>query len=148
MLQSIRLSRSLRFGAALLALTVAAGCRGITDNDDEPDIAAVRLTIGGAQTVTINRETGAQSGAVTLPVGTTTIAAVALNASGQVEPLVTAADFELRIAPVTTNVTFVRTGPFAGTLTRTASGAATVRVSLYHTGEGHEDFGPHNLTFN
>lgn len=149
MLKSLRLSHRLRFGAVLLALTATAGCRGITDDDDdEVPIAAVRFTIGGTQTVTINQETGAQSGSVTLPGGITTISAVALNSAGQVETLVTAADFELRVTPVTANVRFDRTGPFAGTLTRTAAGAATVQVSFYHLSEGHPEFGPHNLTLN
>jgi hypothetical protein len=149
MLNSLRLSQSLRFGAVLLALAAIAGCRGITDDDDnEVPIAAVRLTIG-TQTVTINQETGAQSNAVTLAANApTAITAVALRADGQVETLVTAADFELRVTPVTNNVTFTRTGPFSGTITRTAAGAATVQVSFWHLAEGHPEFGPHNLTFN
>ncbi len=148
MLKSLRLSQSLRFGAVLLAVAATAGCRGITDDDDnEVPIAAVRFTIGGTQTVTL-ADNGTQSGTVTIPVGATTITAVALRADGQVETLVTAADFELRVTPVTNNVTFTRTGPFAGTITRTAAGAATVQVSMYHLAEGHPEFGPLNLTFN
>jgi hypothetical protein len=142
MLSSLRLRRSLRFAAVLLAIAATTACeRNPIEFDDEPDIAAVRLSVGN-QVVTIN-ESGVQTPAsVTVPMGTTAISAQFLRSDGQVETRVTSDVFRLEIVPSSApGVTFTRTGPFAGTLNATTAGTKTVEVQAFHIEEGHEDFG-------
>ena len=64
-----------------------------------------------------------------------------VRANGEVETLVSAAEFELRLEGLNTAIaTFTRTGAFTGTLTGVAVGTDAVTVELFHTGEGHADF--------
>jgi hypothetical protein len=71
----------------------------------------------------------------------TPVAATFLRANGDVEPLVTAAEFELQFNDLNTNiVTFTRTGAFTGTLTGVAAGTDVVTVVLYHKEAMHEEY--------
>lgn len=139
--------RSVRHVAfALFAATALVAC-----NDDpaapdpEPQVASVRLTVG-ANSVTI---TTTSSPTLTVASGTNTVAAEWLRADGSVESIVTDAEFELRIAQVSgTSFTWTATGARSGTLVMTglpSGGSTAARVSLFHKGEQHDDFGP--LTF-
>ena len=136
-----RIARHLRFGAVLLALGTTAACDDPIDVDDEPEVTTIRVTATrpGGQTETISVTANSQSPAtVNLPSGTT-ITAAFLRADGSVETLVNANDFELRVAPVTSGVTFTRTGPFAGTLNASTAGTKTVNLELFHLEEGHPE---------
>src|SRR5688572_20413473 len=131
--------------AALLLVLVFGGC---SDDPVEPDpadaIVAMRLTIG-AQTITINQAGTVTGGPVTVNAATTAVSAVFLDMGGQTITLPTA-EFEFRAVPDNSaRLTFVRTGAFSGTLTRNATGAASLSVSLFHLGSGHDDFGPFSV---
>jgi hypothetical protein len=130
-------------GFALLAVmtTTAAACdNDPTGEDDEPEIADVRVTIGN-QTVTIN-EAGAQSGTLTVPRGQSNVTVAFLRDNGQPETLVTAAEFELRLVPRTgtTGITFTANGVTGGTINTTSAGQKSLDLQLYHREEDHTDF--------
>lgn len=139
---------SYRSFIAVAALAGAAGlsaCDNKVTGPDEPEVAAMRLTIAGQQTVTV-RSSGT-SGTVQLVQGqAATITAVFLDASDQVIEEIQAAEFRLDVTP-SAGITFARTGAFAGTLTA-ASGTTTgsLQVSLFHIPANHTEFGP--LTVN
>lgn len=143
-----RFTRSLRFGAMLFALAGSAACDDVIDVDDEPDVRTFRVTAvtPGAQTHTIDVTANSQTPAsVTLPSGTA-ITVQFLGSAGTVETLVNPLDFELRVVPVTGDVTYTPTAPFAGILTSTTPGAKTVTLELHHLGEDHRERG-FNLNF-
>jgi hypothetical protein len=129
--------------AAVAALTVvAAGCGGDDHDDDEPEFATMRITIGG--TVVDFAGTCTPSVAqVTIPAAGAQVSASFLRADNSPDPVVTADKFELRVGPASR---FTRTGAFTGTLSGGAAGAAQVTFSLFHKVEQHEDFGPCSLT--
>ena len=136
-----RFARHLRFGAVLLSLGATTACDDPIDVDDEPEVTTIRVTAvkPGGQTEMISVTANSQNPTtVNLPSGTT-ITAAFLRADGSVEPLVNATGFELRVTPITSGVTFTRTGPFAGTLNASTAGSKTVNLELYHLGEGHEE---------
>ena len=137
----IRRTRLL-FTPLLVALSALAGCQNDpVEPDEEPEIEIARLTIG-AQTVNLIGGSGAS---VTIPMGSTVVSAVFLDADGATLSLPTD-EFELRMeSQNTARVTFARTGPFSGTLTGISAGAAVVKVAAYHLVEQHEDFGPSDL---
>ncbi len=121
------------------------------DDHDEPEVASVRLTIGG-QVITISDNgTVSPSGTIVLPVAASTITAEFLDDAGAPIDELSPAEFQLNVtvAP-TAAATFARstTNPFAGTLTPAAAAEnVTVRFSLFHLEEQHEDFGPFPVTF-
>jgi hypothetical protein len=149
MLATITLRHTRQLTVALIAAFAMAAC---SDDDpteppeEEPEVAAVRLTVG-ANNVTVSTTS---SPTLDVASGANTVTAQWLKADGSVETIVTDAEFELRIAPATgTNPTFVTSGAFGGTLTVSGlSGGQTaaVRVSLFHKEEQHDDFGPLNFT--
>ncbi|HXV85510.1 MAG TPA: hypothetical protein VD793_02370 [Gemmatimonadales bacterium] len=129
--------------AAPLALGVALLGGSCPDEvEQEPEVAAVRLTVG-TQTVEVS-----DNGTVTPAAGitinaTTNLSATFLRADGSTETLVTDAEFELRVTSQSTGVvTFTRTGPFAGTLNKLSTGPTQLSVELFHLVEQHPDFGP------
>lgn len=140
--------------AVLLAtslLTLSACKDDAVSPDDEPEVASMRLVIGG-QTITIS-DAGVVSPAtpLVLPLGGTTITAAFLKANGEPNDNVTTADFQLNVTIGSgIPVTFTRstTNAFAGTLNVTgiASGVQ-LRFALFHIEEQHEDFGPFPVTF-
>jgi hypothetical protein len=129
--------------ALSLGLMLAA-CTG-AEPEAEPAVATMRLTVG-TQTIDV-----ADNGAVTPAAGitisaNTNLTATFLKADGSAETLVTADEFELRVTPANAAlVTFTRSGAFAGTLNRLASGSTQLSVELFHLIEQHEDLGPFNV---
>lgn len=125
-----------------LSLTLLAACGDSNPVDVDPadSVASVRLTLTNtmATVVTIAEGGAVTGGPVVLPAGATTVAVSFLNAEGQ---LVGGLDeFELRLVPANAAlVSFTRTGPFTGRLTRLAAGTTTLDVQLYHVLEGHAD---------
>lgn len=145
--------RSLRRLAAfaLPVLLVASACDESTSPEhDEPEVESMRLVIG-SQTVTVT-PAGVTGGPIVLAVGANTITATFLNAEGEPDDHVSAAEFQLNVevlggAPIT----FQRstTNPFAGTLTASATvQGAQLRFALFHIEEQHEDFGPFTVPVN
>ncbi len=136
-------------GAAALSLGVALGA--CEDDpvvvEEEPEVATMRLTIG-AQTVDVS-DAGVVTGGPIAISANTTVSVQWLKADGSVEDVITAAEFQLN---VTSNnsalVTFTRTSAFVGTLVRVAPGNTVLNFSLFHPGEGHEDFGPFPVSIN
>jgi hypothetical protein len=146
-------SLSLRRLAAPLAmaalLTTAACSDDPTEPEDEPEVQTMTLTVG-ANSITFDKTTGAASGVLTVPAGTSTVAAVYKKADGTVESLVTSTEFDLRITPTTpANLSFTPNGAFSGTLVTSglaSNATTTARAALFHKAEQHEDFGPYNFT--
>ena len=142
---------STRLAIAILATAAFTAC---SDDDpvepeDEPEVQTLTLTVG-ASTITIDKTTGAASGQLTVPAGTSTVTAVWKKADGSVESLITSAEFDLRIVPTNSaNLSWTPTGAFGGTLVTTGltSGqTTTAQASLFHKEEGHSDFGPYTIT--
>lgn len=131
-----------RFGVVLvLALaSTACGDDDPAEPDDEPEFATMRLVVG-AQIVNITRDNCSVSGGpINLVVNTSTaVAATFLLANGSADPVVTSAGYELRVSPNNANVTFARTGPFAGTLRGTATGSTAATFELYSVEHGHSE---------
>ncbi|MBC7896717.1 MAG: hypothetical protein H7066_14970 [Cytophagaceae bacterium] len=141
-----------RLAAPLLltaTLAVTACSDDPTEPEAEPEVQTVTITVG-ANSITVDKTTGAASGSLTVPAGTSTVAAVWKKANGSVESLVTSAEFDLRITPTTpANLAFTPTGAFGGTLVTTglaSNQTTTARVALFHKAEQHEDFGPYTVT--
>lgn len=120
-----------------------------TEPEDEPEVQSLTLTVG-ASSITIDKTTGAASGNLVVPSGTSTVTAQWKRADGSNEALISSDDYELRIVPTNAaNLTWTPAGAFGGTLVVTglASNATTsARVSLLHKKEQHEDFGPYTFT--
>jgi hypothetical protein len=144
--------------ALVSALTLSA-CEDVSDpEEEEPDIATMRIVVGSggsAQTVNVAR-TGctATGGPITLAQNVTTPVTISfLNAAGQ--PDANASDATIfRVAGATSGtttaaepaptpgtITWARTGNFAGTLRGTAvTTSGSVTFSAFHIEEGHPDF--------
>jgi hypothetical protein len=148
-------TRSLRRSLSTLALIASPALFVACDDDDpvepdpEPTFNRVEFTMtGGGQTrVDTITTTGVQTGNRNFPAGTTSVAITGtrfLRADGTVDPIVSAADFELRggTAGTSTGVTFALTTgqSFQGTISGLTNGARTIRMVLWHKGDNHEDF--------
>lgn len=130
-------------GIALAGLTLALPACNSTNPvvEEEPEVATMRLTIG-AQTVDVD-DAGVVTGGPIAISANTAVSVQWLKADGSAEDIITAADFQLNVTSDNASfVTFTRTSAFAGTLVRVGAGSTVLRFSLFHTGEGHEDFGP------
>jgi hypothetical protein len=137
---SIRIRR-LVVPALVLTLGAVACEDEATPPEEEPEVATMRLTVGGA-TVNVEEDGSVTGGPITIS-GNTTISAAWLKADGTAESLVNGTEFELTVEIADESfVTFSRTGPFAGTLNRVAAGTTTATFALLHIEEQHEDFGP------
>ena len=123
------------------ALVTTACKDDTTEPDDEPEVATMRLVVG-TQTVNVNASNGTVTGGpIVLALNTSVPVAVTfLRADGSTEPLVTATTFRMDATPANANVTFTRTGPFAGTLRGTSAGASTIKFALFHLAERHNEF--------
>lgn len=127
----------------MLGLTVAScGSDPMAEEEDEPEVATMRLTVG-SQSIDVADDGTVTGGPISIPVGSTTVSAQFLLANGQPEPLVTADVFQLNVDSDDASVaSFSRGGAFNGTLVGAAAGNTILRFSLFHIEEGHEDFGP------
>jgi hypothetical protein len=132
------------------ALVIAAGAIACADTvepepEEEPEVATMRLTVGGA-TIDVEEDGTVTGGPITIS-ATTTISAAWLRADGTADPSVDAAEFELLVEIDDESIlTFTRTSAFAGTLTKVAAGATTADFALFHLEEMHEDFGPFTVS--
>ncbi len=142
-------------GAALVLAALAAGACGDDDitEEDEPQIQAVQLSVtpaAGQPVLYTIRPSGANP-TVQLRVGTSTVAAVALDANNQ--PIVLDEPFELRLVSTVTGPDAAAQTPLTGSVTFNPSGGltnATVAatsvtsvqgwVRLVHLEEDHSDF--------
>ena len=129
----------------LAILPVLAACNDDPAEPGEELPAAMRLTVG-SQIVTVDDAGNVTGGPITIPVGTTSITAVFLDADLQPADFVSATEFELRVTPASTAiVTFARASAFAGSLTGVSTGSTTIEFALFHLEEQHDDFGPFNV---
>jgi hypothetical protein len=134
-----------------LLLLAAGACSDSNEpeEENEPEIQTMTLTVG-TSSITIDKTTGAPSGQLVVPAGTSTLTAAYRRADGTNETLVTTEENQLRMTPTTpANLTFTSSGAFGGTLVTTglASGqTTTASVALFHIEENHEDFGPYTIT--
>ena len=131
---------------AVTLLTAMGGAACSADEEAEPDVASLRLTVGN-QTINVSDNGTVTGGPITLTAGgNATVTAAFLNAAGTQDPIAHGADFQLNATPASTaTVTFARTGAFTGTLNGVAAGTTTLEVSLFHTVEMHADFGPFDV---
>lgn len=133
-----------RMGVAAALLVVAlAACDNDEGPSDEPQFTTMRLTVG-AQVVNITRANCARDPNVAIQIpaaATTTVTAQYLLANGTADPLVTNADFELRVTSFANTglATFATTGAHGGVFTRLAAGTTTATIALFHLGEGHAE---------
>lgn len=136
-----RLVRSGMSYAAMMATAFVVAC-GSDEEEGEPEVETMRLVFG-ATTVNVNAACQATPATVTIPTGGATVTASFLRADGSPEPLVTDAEFELRVEPA---ARFTRSSAFAGNITGGAAGSAQLSFELFHKVEQHEDFGPCSVT--
>lgn len=138
-------SRLAAFALLVPALVLGACDDSPTDEDDEPEIATLALTLGG-QLVTINEGGGVTSGQLRIAIGSTPVSVQALTATGAVINL--GNEFQLDVIPdASGRITFTRTGDYTGTLTANSAGTAVVKIGLLHKDDDHYDFGLHSHTF-
>jgi len=126
-----------------LAVVATAGLLACDDIDDPPldesKVATIRLTVG-TQTITIAEDCVISGGPIRIGAGTTPIAASFLLAGGEPDPIVTGTNFQLRFTLANAGLaSFTRTGPFTGTLTRSAAGNTTATVALFHFEDDDDD---------
>jgi hypothetical protein len=138
--------------ALLAATAVACSDDELVSPEQEPQVATMRLTVNttaGTSTVNVS-ENGTVTGGPLLIANNGTLTAQFLRADGTPDPLAAGFEFELRVTPATpANLTFTRTGQFGGTLTVTglaSNATTTAQFALFHTEEGHADFGPFPVT--
>jgi hypothetical protein len=140
---NIRRHRSTTFAALVLTAIAFSACDDDpVEVEEEPEIAALRLTVG-TQVVTVDAEFGTVTGGpILISVGNANISAVPIDENGEVMADVTAAEFRFDVVSDDTGVvTFSRTSGFAGTLNGVAAGQTSIDVSLFHLEEMHNDFG-------
>lgn len=131
---------------AMLALSLATGACGddpmVMDEEEEPEVAIMRLTVG-TQTIDVGETGTVTGGPIAIPVGSTAVSVVWLKADGTPEDIVDDVEFQLNVDSNNTSVvTFSRTDAFSGSLVGVGAGSTTLDFSLFHKLEMHEDFGP------
>ena len=137
--------RAVRTAALLSTLALAATACDDDDitGEDEPEIESVRLVVtpaGGTATTYTVTANGATPSPVQLRVGTSTIVATPLDASGRT--IDEASEFELRMSGLPAGVTFTQSGTLSATIAATAATTtnATVSAIMWHRSEGHDDY--------
>jgi hypothetical protein len=132
------------------AVSFASACNDDdpVEPEDEPEVQTMTLT-AGANSITIDKTTGAASGALTIPSGATTITATFKKPDGTAETRVTGTEFDVRIVPASgTAFTWTPNTNLGGTLVTsgvTSGQTINATVDLFHRAEGHADFGPYNF---
>jgi hypothetical protein len=134
----------------LAAVSLLAACGDSpTDegHDQVEDIERWRVTIGGTVAL-LDGDNGAFiSGTNPLVInGQQQFQIEFLDGDGNSMNSALQGEFEVRVAPANgTLVTFARTGPFAGLVTRMGSGPTTLGLTLFHLEEDHAEEGPFSL---
>lgn len=139
--------------AAASAVLAVGGCNTSEQGATEPLVDRMIITIGEQEFTATQGQGGFGGQQAVVQLGSFSFAAEFRRADGQLDPVVNAADFEVRVAgnnvgsPLPTPITFERTGAFTGTITGLADGQdVDVHFSLFHVEEAHTDFGPYFLT--
>jgi hypothetical protein len=132
-----------------VSIVAACGDDDPVEPEPEPEVQTMTLT-AGASSITIDKTTGAPSGQLTIPSGTSTITATFRKADGSIESLVTGAEFDVRIRPATgTPFTWTPNTSLGGAIVTsgvTSGQTIASTVDLFHREENHADFGPFNFT--
>jgi hypothetical protein len=128
--------------AAAALVLLAGACKDSTGVDDqEPEVASMRITFATGGTATVS-SSGVVTGSISIPSGVARSFTVEfLNAMGQPDANVDATEFQVSVTPAA-GITFARTGAFAGTITGATAGTFAVQFGLLHIEENHNDFGP------
>ncbi len=149
---SLRL-RAVRTAVLLGSVAALAGACDDDEEDDEPEIQAVRLTVtppNGTATQYIVRTNGVQGGGpIQLRVGQNRVEAAGLDENNQIIDLEN--EFELRLVgsisgdnttPLPAGFEFTANRALSNTLTVStpAVGQRTVALQMFHRGENHSDF--------
>jgi hypothetical protein len=146
-----RRTRLLTLAPLFAALALAAACGDDDDEDDEgadqADLIVSMNLIVGNQAISISRSGTATPSTPIIMQTSVPISATFVNSAGNV--IAGLNDFELRVtSDNTARFTFTRVSAFQGTLNRIAAGTTTLRVGLWHTTEGHFDFGEFTIPIN
>ena len=140
MMFTTKLRRWAGFAAVVALTATASACSDDpTGEEPEPEVAFVRVTVGG-QSVTVGG--GSQTGTITVPRGQSTVTVAYFRDDNSVEDRVSSTQFEFRLNPRagTSGVTFTPNGDAGGTLNTTTAGQKSMDVELFHLEEGHPDF--------
>lgn len=138
---------------AAVALAGLPGCATSDDpGDTEPNIGSMVVEIEDTE-YSATQTAGGFGGAIAqVATGNAPFTVSFLRPGGSRETVVTATDFEVRVAsnnsggPFTDPIEFERTGAFTGTISGLDEGdEVTVYFSLFHKTELHTDFGPYFL---
>lgn len=140
-------------GVAALALVGLTGCNTSENNQrTEPDIGQMVVQIEGQDYVATQGAGGFGGVVAEIETGNAPFVVRFLRPGGGNETVITAADFEIRVAknnsgaPLDDPIEFERTGAFTGTISGLNEGdEISVFFSLFHKTELHTDFGPYFL---
>jgi hypothetical protein len=139
-----------RLTALAMLGILATACDDPAAPPPEPEVATLRLIIGGNDTVLVNTENGnVVSGPITIAANTA-FTAQFLKADSTAETLVNDTEFRLDVTPANTGVvTFTRSSAFAGMLNKVTAGSTTINFALFHLAEQHNEFDhPVSITVN
>ncbi|MCI0436606.1 MAG: hypothetical protein L0271_23655 [Gemmatimonadetes bacterium] len=137
-----RISRSHILAVLPLVLAFAACSDDPMEEEEDPAeaVVAMRLVVGN-QTITVADNGTVTGGPINLTQGNTAVTASFLDAANAVVGGLD--DFRLEVTSDNAAVaSFARTGAFTGNLVGAAAGQTTLRFSLFHIQEQHDDFGP------
>jgi hypothetical protein len=141
----MRQFRSARRVAMLAASVLAIAACTDDEHGHEAEVDFMRITVG-AQEVMVNSTGAVTGGPISIVSGAVTAVSVEFLDADMDDALgAHADDYQVNIT-TPANVTFARTGPFAGTLTGGTVGTNNLAISLFHIEENHEDFGPFNVS--
>ena len=126
---------------ALLVLGALACSSGTDVVTQEPEPATMEVRIDGNLALTVNKSGGTTGPGIRLSLGTpSTLDATFRNAAGSIVAN-NSSDFQLDVTPANAAILqFTRTGLLRGQLTGSSAGSTTVRLSLRHISQGHDDF--------
>ena len=140
-------------GIAALSMAVLPGCNSSENSDrTEPDIGQMVVRIEGQDYVATQAAGGFGGVVAQIATGNAPFVVSFLRPGGGNETVVTATDYEVRVAKNNAGadfddpIEFERTGAFTGTISGLDEGdQISVYFSLYHKTELHTDFGPYFL---
>ncbi|HET7110098.1 MAG TPA: hypothetical protein VFI41_04435 [Gemmatimonadales bacterium] len=153
-------TRSLLGSAVLVSVLLASCSTGTESGSFEPDIASMTITVI-TQTGTVGTDYTATDAAngfgaaiATVPIGLFHVVGTFYRPNGSREPSLPPQDFALRVSTSSTNqvlppgISFEQdpATPLEGTIAGMEAGQELIfYFSLYHTSQGHPDFGPYAL---